>query len=196
PLACILLVGAGFCMINLAALVNTSLQLSVPDRLRGRIMAAYFLVFAGVAPVGSLFSGGLARLLGAPGAFGVGALCGLAVVGLIALLRGAGVPPGEQARAEEGEEGGGQARVEGVGPGGPDQAPHQNHGRCQRDRRAPRRGRYPGPQGQRRKERHENGDAPQGHGQEGPAEDGGVEAGQGEAKGGRAHQENQHPGGQ
>ncbi|MGQ9532502.1 MAG: MFS transporter [Desulfotomaculales bacterium] len=95
-LACPLLLGAGFCMISLAALVNTSLQLITPDHLRGRVMAAYFLVFAGVAPLGSLFSGGLARLVGAPGAFGVGALCGLTVIGVVVLLRGAGAATCEQ----------------------------------------------------------------------------------------------------
>jgi MFS family permease len=38
----------------------------VPDRLRGRVMAVYSMMFVGMAPFGALLAGVLANLLGAP----------------------------------------------------------------------------------------------------------------------------------
>ncbi len=47
---------------------NTLMQLHVPDRLRGRVMSIYTLMFIGTVPFGSLFAGWLASLrsVGAP----------------------------------------------------------------------------------------------------------------------------------
>src|SRR5262249_10352934 len=48
---------------------NTTLQISAPDHLRGRMMSLYTLVFAGVTPFGSLLMGTAAEHLGVPAAF-------------------------------------------------------------------------------------------------------------------------------
>jgi MFS family permease len=45
---------------------NTLIQSMVPDRLRGRVMSVYSMMFLGMAPFGALFSGLLANKFGAP----------------------------------------------------------------------------------------------------------------------------------
>ena len=54
--------------------INASVQRSVPDALRGRVMALYVTVFAGSGPLGGLFAGGVAQLLGPPAGFILGAV--------------------------------------------------------------------------------------------------------------------------
>lgn len=54
--------------------INASVQRSVPDELRGRVMALYVTVFAGSGPLGGLFAGSVAQLLGPPAGFILGAL--------------------------------------------------------------------------------------------------------------------------
>ena len=53
--------------------INASVQRSVPDELRGRVMALYVTVFAGSGPLGGLFAGTVAELLGPPAGFILGA---------------------------------------------------------------------------------------------------------------------------
>jgi MFS family permease len=55
---------AGFGSIAMAATANTSIQLTVPDGLRGRVMSVYTTVFAGSSPVGGLLTGALASRFG------------------------------------------------------------------------------------------------------------------------------------
>jgi MFS family permease len=43
---------------------NTLLQLAVPDRLRGRVMALHSALFLGVVPLGGVLAGRLADTLG------------------------------------------------------------------------------------------------------------------------------------
>jgi MFS family permease len=76
-LSLLLLFCAGASMIIFAALTNTTVQLNVEDRLRGRVMGVYSIVFLGVTPIGSLFSGSLAHIWGAPAAIAAGAGIGL-----------------------------------------------------------------------------------------------------------------------
>jgi MFS family permease len=61
-----LLVPAGFFMMMEMASSNTLIQSMVPDRLRGRVMAVYSMMFMGMAPLGALIAGALAEPLGAP----------------------------------------------------------------------------------------------------------------------------------
>jgi hypothetical protein len=67
-----LLLATGFTMILNNALANGLLQTITPDGLRGRVMSAYAFVYVGMGPVGSLLSGGIASVLGAPAAIGIG----------------------------------------------------------------------------------------------------------------------------
>jgi MFS family permease len=61
-----LLVPAGFAMMVQMSGTNTLVQSMVPDRLRGRVMAVYSMMFMGMAPVGALCAGSLATRIGAP----------------------------------------------------------------------------------------------------------------------------------
>ncbi|ACA59022.1 MFS transporter [Candidatus Desulforudis audaxviator] len=73
----------GLSMMVFAGLVNTTVQLAAPDRLRGRVMSVYSLVFLGMMPLGNLMAGAVAHHWDAPAAFGFGAvlgLCGLALL--------------------------------------------------------------------------------------------------------------------
>jgi MFS family permease len=76
---------AGASLVLSTATANTALQVISPDSLRGRVMAIYAIVMGGMTPVGSLVSGALAQLWGAPGALAAGGIGGLAAV--IAVLR-------------------------------------------------------------------------------------------------------------
>ena len=64
------------------ATANTSMQLASPDRLRGRVMALYMLLFAGSTPIGGFLTGYLAEHLGVSTAVGICAA--LSGVGMIA----------------------------------------------------------------------------------------------------------------
>jgi len=114
-LSAALLVPVGFCMMIEMAASNTLIQAMVPDRLRGRVMAVYSMMFMGMAPLGALIAGALAAPIGAPATvqFG-GAMCvvgGVVFVARLPALRGparqliaaqemsAGAPPDEATRA-------------------------------------------------------------------------------------------------
>jgi MFS family permease len=71
-----LLVPVGFAFILQMASSNTLIQSMVPDRLRGRVMAVYSMMFMGMAPLGALGAGITASRLGAPAAVMIGgAVC-------------------------------------------------------------------------------------------------------------------------
>jgi MFS family permease len=70
-----------FIMMQMAS-TNTLIQSMVPDRLRGRTMAVYSMMFLGMAPVGALLAGIVAGHIGAPWTVaigGMGALAGAAI---------------------------------------------------------------------------------------------------------------------
>jgi MFS family permease len=70
----LLLVPVGASMIVQMAASNTLIQSMVPDRLRGRVMAVYSMMFMGMAPFGSLSAGTIAGRLGAPETVALGGL--------------------------------------------------------------------------------------------------------------------------
>ena len=74
-----LLVVAGFCVMIQMGSSNTLIQSMVPDRLRGRVLAAYSMMLMGMAPIGALLSGVLAARIGAPATVAAGGIvCGIA----------------------------------------------------------------------------------------------------------------------
>jgi MFS family permease len=76
-----LITAVGFFMVFMLASTNSVLQAMTPDRLRGRVMAVYSMMFLGIAPFGALFAGFLAQSTGAPVAVGAGgALCVVAAL--------------------------------------------------------------------------------------------------------------------
>ena len=80
---------------------NTLMQLHVPDRLRGRVMSIYTLMFIGTIPFGSLFAGWLAGLTSAPITIVVCAVISLLTTLVVAFrpggLRDISVTPKKQA---------------------------------------------------------------------------------------------------
>jgi MFS family permease len=75
-LSTFLLVPVGFSMMVQMASSNTLIQSMVPDRLRGRVMAVYSMMFVGMAPFGALLSGLIANVAGAPTTVAIGgAVC-------------------------------------------------------------------------------------------------------------------------
>ena len=88
---------AGFGAIFMAASANTSIQATVPDELRGRVMSVYLTVFAGSTPIGALFAGWLASAFGPVAAIAFGGLGSIAVglVGLAWHRANSRVPTGE-----------------------------------------------------------------------------------------------------
>jgi len=79
PVAAFLLFLAGAGGIAMAATANTTIQLAVPDGLRGRVMSVYTTVFAGSTPLGGLFVGSLASAAGIRAATFAGGALGIAV---------------------------------------------------------------------------------------------------------------------
>jgi MFS family permease len=73
-LATATLVPVGFCIMLQMAASNTLVQSMVPDRLRGRVMSVYSMMFMGMAPFGAFYAGALAQHLGAPLTVVIGAI--------------------------------------------------------------------------------------------------------------------------
>ena len=64
PLSLAILLPLGFASILFTTGANTTLQLEVPDTLRGRVMSLYTLLFLGSTPIGGLVTGFLAEQFG------------------------------------------------------------------------------------------------------------------------------------
>ena len=73
----------GMVMILMTASMNTLVQTAIPDRMRGRIMSLYVLVFLGSMPFGNLMSGRIAEWLGVVTTLRIGAVASLVVAGLL-----------------------------------------------------------------------------------------------------------------
>jgi MFS family permease len=76
-LSAALLVPVGFCMMLQMSSSNTLIQSMVPDRLRGRVMSAYSMMFMGMGPFGAFFGGALAERIGAPITVAMGAVASI-----------------------------------------------------------------------------------------------------------------------
>ncbi|HTW24986.1 MAG TPA: MFS transporter [Candidatus Baltobacteraceae bacterium] len=84
-LSSIMLIPVGFSVMTQMGSTNTLIQAMVPDRLRGRTMAIYAMMFMGMAPFGALLSGALADKIGAPRTVALGGL--VAIFGAIVFGR-------------------------------------------------------------------------------------------------------------
>jgi MFS family permease len=67
-----ILAGAAFLTVN--SLTNTSIQASVPGRLRGRVMALFVMAFMGIMPISAAIFGPIAQAIGASQAVLIGAV--------------------------------------------------------------------------------------------------------------------------
>jgi MFS family permease len=94
-----LIVVVGLSSMLMINTINVTVQRSVPDALRGRVMALYVTVFAGSTPIGGLFAGIVAQAWGPPAGFLVGAGISVIFIGLVGwqlVVRGKGrvdLPP-------------------------------------------------------------------------------------------------------
>ncbi len=85
PLSLIMLVGVGW---GFMLLINNSqaiIQTLVSDRLRGRVMGVYTLIFFGAMPLGSLISGTVAEAIGEPLTVKLGAVA-LMILAIVAWI--------------------------------------------------------------------------------------------------------------
>jgi MFS family permease len=82
---------AGLCFTVWHANANASLQLRVPDAIRGRVLGLYFYAFLGFQPIGGLVTGWLADAGGTALAFAVGGTVTLVATG-VALVKLGEVP--------------------------------------------------------------------------------------------------------
>ena len=82
----------GACALVFSTTINTSLQLAVPDELRGRVMSIFFLLLAGSTPIGGYLTGQMAESLGVPQALGIeAAVCGAGVLAAVVYRYGRAV---------------------------------------------------------------------------------------------------------
>jgi MFS family permease len=87
PVAVVLMVLIGFGSILMAATGNATIQLAVPDQLRGRVMSVYTTVFSASVPLGGLAMGAIASGFGVPVAIAIGGILSL-LIGVGALAWG------------------------------------------------------------------------------------------------------------
>lgn len=88
PLAMVAMVFVGLGAIGMSATANTTVQLNVPDQLRGRVMSVYTTVFSGTTPVGGLLMGFIASRYGVDVSLAAGGVvCVLAGLAAFAWLR-------------------------------------------------------------------------------------------------------------
>ncbi len=79
PISLIAMLIAGAGGVAMAVSANATIQLAVPDQLRGRVMSVYTTVFAGSVPVGGLLMGAIASAWSVPLALLIGALVTTAI---------------------------------------------------------------------------------------------------------------------
>ncbi|HEU4571222.1 MAG TPA: MFS transporter [Candidatus Limnocylindrales bacterium] len=91
PVTLVAMLFVGIGGITMSATANSTIQLSVPDVLRGRVMSVYTTVFAGSTPIGGLVMGAIATRFGVAEALVVGGVVSalVGVGGWLAIRRGA-----------------------------------------------------------------------------------------------------------
>jgi MFS family permease len=88
-IARVLLGIGGWGMLLFFSTVNTLLQTSASDEMRGRVMGIWALVFGGMMPIGGLEAGSLSHWLGVRWTVAIGAIvCALAAAGTLGVVRG------------------------------------------------------------------------------------------------------------
>ena len=64
PIGCVFLGISGFCLLTCLMSANTLVQVEAPDNLRGRIFSFYSMALIGMAPVGAIWIGAMAKWFG------------------------------------------------------------------------------------------------------------------------------------
>jgi MFS family permease len=81
PMALVALFVSGFAFVGVVTTTNASVQLAVPDEMRGRVVAIYLMMLTATYPLGSLAQGWLVDIIGPQGTV-------LASAGLLGLVAG------------------------------------------------------------------------------------------------------------
>ena len=97
PLSLLVLAGMGASAMSYSTQAQTTLQITVPDSLRGRVMSVNMMLMVGSQPIGAFLTGSMAALFSAPVALTVDALiCAGVLAGVVIygpLRRGILTPP-------------------------------------------------------------------------------------------------------
>jgi predicted MFS family arabinose efflux permease len=83
--AAALLAIMGFCGMLFMTGANTTVQLTVPDDLRGRVMSLHTLMFAGMTPLGAFLVGSITQALGPRAGFLLTGAAGTLAVAVVTL---------------------------------------------------------------------------------------------------------------
>ncbi|MDI7278148.1 MAG: MFS transporter, partial [Anaerolineae bacterium] len=83
PMSMLTLLAVGAAQIMVMNLANSLVQTEAADRLRGRVMSIYSLVFFGLLPIGGLLAGAVAQEIGEPATVMISALIGVGFAGAI-----------------------------------------------------------------------------------------------------------------
>lgn len=87
PLAALALAVAGSAWVVAFSTLNTMVQLTAPNWVRGRVLSLYMMAFTGALPVGATLSGALADVVGPALAIALSSLAVIAVGGIAHTLR-------------------------------------------------------------------------------------------------------------
>jgi MFS family permease len=79
PISLVAMLAMGVGTIAMAATANSTIQVTVPDQLRGRVVSVYTTVFVGSTPIGGLLLGAVASRFGVPIAYLVGGVVTVAI---------------------------------------------------------------------------------------------------------------------
>jgi MFS family permease len=82
PLAMAFAVIAGFGMMAQTTMINTIIQTTVAQEMRGRVISYFAMAYFGMMPLGSLLLGGVSQVVGAPATLLGAGIIALAVVGI------------------------------------------------------------------------------------------------------------------
>ena len=80
-----LLAVMGFCGMLFMTGANTTVQLTVPDDLRGRVMSLHTLMFAGMTPLGAFLVGSIIEALGVRAGFLLTGAAGILAIAMVTL---------------------------------------------------------------------------------------------------------------
>jgi len=93
--ALLILVFVGWGTVTQLVMMNTMIQMEVPDSLRGRVFSVYFWAFQGVAPFGSIVVGSMAQVWNVPVTIIIGGTtCLLGILAIRLSLRDVQKSPG------------------------------------------------------------------------------------------------------
>lgn len=83
PLSVLMMALIGWGSVTMLASMNTVIQLTVPNELRGRVFSTYLWALQGSAPLGSLLVGWMAQTMGAPASALISALVCVVIFALL-----------------------------------------------------------------------------------------------------------------